>query len=90
MGKNSVGNVNRTGRRVASVVVIAKLVRLGYLKPNKRYKPDVILKAVELLRADLWYAGVIEAGDLTKIDKATPPKRTKRRILPSSRPSVLN
>ena len=47
------GNVNHSGRLVASVVVIAKLVQLGYLKPRKRYKPNVILKAVEFLKTDL-------------------------------------
>jgi hypothetical protein len=51
--------------------VIAKLVQLGYLKPMKRYKPKLILKAVEFLKIDLWHAGVIEAGDLTKIETAT-------------------
>ena len=80
------GNVNRFGRPVASAVVIAKLLQLGYLKPTKRYKPNVIFKAVECLKADLWHAGVIEAGDLTKIEKAThglakQAKQTSRRKL---------
>ena len=91
------GNVNRSGRLVASVVVIAKLVQLGYLKPRKRYKPNVILKAVAFLKTDLWHAGVIEAGDLTKIEKATHglkqarrPARRKLVGLTGSRPSALN
>ena len=65
------GNVNRSRRPAASVIVIAKLVQLGYLKPMKRYKSNLILKAVECLKTDLWHAGVLEAGDLTKIETAT-------------------
>ena len=46
----------------------------------------MILNAVERLKADLWHAGVIEAGDLTKIEKATHgfakrAKQTSRRKL---------
>jgi hypothetical protein len=63
-----VGNVIRLRRPGASAVVIAP--ELGYLRPRKRYKPTAILRAIELLKTDLWHAGVIEAGDLTDIDKA--------------------
>jgi hypothetical protein len=36
--------------------VCDSLVQLGYLQPN-RYKPNVILKAVERLKADLGRGG---------------------------------
>jgi len=78
------GSVNRLRRSVASTLVIARLVRLGYLRPAKRYKPKVILRAVERLKRDLWHVGIIEDSDLTKIDKAArrsakQEKQTRRR-----------
>jgi len=52
------GSVNRLRRSVAPTLVIARLVRLGYLRPAKRYKPNVILQAVERLKSDLWHVGI--------------------------------
>jgi hypothetical protein len=59
------GIVIQFRRPVASTEVIAKLVELGYLRPTKRHKADVVENAVERLRQDLHRDGVISAGDLS-------------------------
>jgi hypothetical protein len=65
------GIVIQFRRPVASPEVIAKLVELGYLRPTKRHKADVVEKAMERLRQDLHRDGVISAGDLSP-----PPAKT--------------
>ena len=89
------GSVNRLRRSVASTLVIARLVRLGYLRPAKRHKPNVILQAVERLKSDLWHVGIIEDGDLTKIDKAArrstkQEKQTRRQASPQHAPQATS
>jgi hypothetical protein len=59
------GIVIQFRRPVASPEVIAKLVELGYLRPTKRHKADVVENAVQRLRQDLHRDGVISAGDLS-------------------------
>ena len=89
------GSVNRLRRSVASTLVIARLVRLGYLRPAKRYKPNVILQPVERLKSDLRHVGIIEDGDLTKIDRAArrsakQEKQTMRRARPQHAPQATS
>jgi hypothetical protein len=59
------GVVIQFRRAVASPEVISKLVKLGYLRPAKRYKRGPIEKALARLGQDLYCAGVIAAGDLS-------------------------
>jgi hypothetical protein len=63
------GIVLQFRRPTASADVVAQLVKLGYLRPTKRYKAGVVENAVERLRRDLHRDGVITAGDLSPAAK---------------------
>jgi hypothetical protein len=67
------GIVLQFRRPTASADVVARLVKLGYLRPVKRYKAGVIENAVERLRRDLHRDGVITAGDLSPAPKDEKP-----------------
>jgi len=77
------GTVIQFRRPVASPEVIAKLVELGYLRPIKRHKADVVENAVERLRQDLHRDGVISAGDLSPPAAKASPERDPARMSPS-------
>jgi hypothetical protein len=53
------GGVIRLERPVASSVVIASLVALGYLQQAKRHRASAIERAIDRLRSDLVRDGVI-------------------------------
>jgi len=57
----------RSRSQVASSRLIGELVRLGYLRPSKRYKSGAIKKAVASLRSDLVQLGAVAEGDLSAI-----------------------
>jgi hypothetical protein len=58
------GTVIQFRRPVASAEVIANLVKLGYLRPAKRYEANAVEAAVAQLRRDLSRDGVISERDL--------------------------
>jgi hypothetical protein len=60
------GGVIRFERPVASSVVIASLVALGYLQQAKRHRASAIERAIDRLRSDLVRDGVICDGDLPR------------------------
>jgi hypothetical protein len=61
-----VGTVVQFAHPGASRTVIAKLVELGYLRKAKRHKARAVTKAIERLRTDLFNAGVLREGDLSR------------------------
>jgi hypothetical protein len=67
------GIVLQFRRPAVSAEVVAKLVKLGYLRPTKRYRASVVEHAVERLRRDLHRDGVISAGDLSLTSKDEKP-----------------
>jgi hypothetical protein len=63
------GIVLQFRRPAVSAEVVAKLIKLGYLQPTKRYRAGVVENAVERLRRDLHRDGVISAGDISPTAK---------------------
>jgi hypothetical protein len=57
------GMVVHLRRPAISAKVIKELLRLGYLQPAKRFKPQVVERAVMRLRADLVRDGVVKGGN---------------------------
>jgi hypothetical protein len=69
-----VGGAIRFERPVASAAVIASLVTLDYLQQAKRHRASAIERAIERLRRDLHHAGVVQTGEVSRIEaQATPP-----------------
>jgi hypothetical protein len=52
--------------RVASRTVIGELVKLGYLRPAKRYDEGMVKNAMARLRQALQRDGFIGEGDLSR------------------------
>jgi hypothetical protein len=57
------GTVVRLRRPTISAKVIKELLKLGYLQPAKRHKPQVVERALLRLRADLVRGGVVYGGN---------------------------
>ena len=51
--------------RIASPLVVAKLVELGYLNRAKRHNARAVENAIFRLRQRLHHDGIISAGDLS-------------------------
>ena len=61
----SMGAVLPFRRRVASRAVIGELVKLGYLRPSKRYDEGMVKNAMARLRQALQRDGFIGEGNLS-------------------------
>ncbi len=60
-----VSNIIWLRGRIASPLVITKLVELGYLMPAKRQSARAVENAIFRLRQRLYHDGIISAGDLS-------------------------
>jgi hypothetical protein len=67
-GTGGMSSVISFRRLTASAKVIAALVKLGYLQEGQRHRDTAVERAVERLRRDLYRAGVICDGDLSRGD----------------------
>ena len=63
------GVVVRFEPRVASLVVITKLVELGYLQPGARHRATAVERAIDRLRSDLIGQGIICDSNLSSSPK---------------------